>query len=78
MAEGLICIDMGTSAVAAAAQLVCVAAIALLSVWDALPEGKTFLDPMSDADAQALSRSSDAVFTVALRPAEKVLAQPTT
>jgi purine-nucleoside phosphorylase len=75
MAEGLQSVDMETSAVVAVARHFRVAAIALLSVWDALPDGKTFLDALNDTDAKALSRSNDAVFEVALRLTEEVKAQ---
>lgn len=75
MAEGLQSVDMETSAVAAVAKHFGVAAIALLSVWDALPDGKTFLDPLNEADKKALSDSNDAVFETALRLAEEVKAR---
>jgi purine-nucleoside phosphorylase len=70
--EGIATVDMETSAVAAVAQRFGAAAVALLSVWDALPEGKTFLDPLDPAATASLERSNDAVFTVALHLAEEV------
>jgi len=66
-AEGLVSVDMEASATVAAAAYFGVPAIALLSVWDALPEGKTFLDPLDPAASAALARADEAVFDVALR-----------
>lgn len=74
-AQGFASVDMETSAVAAVAQHFGVAMIALLSVWDALPEGRTFLDPLAPAAATALARANDAVFTVALCLAEEVVSR---
>jgi uridine phosphorylase len=71
-AEGLVSVDMEASATAAAAAYFGVPAIALLSVWDALPEGKTFLDPLDPAAGAALARADCAVFDVALRLAGEV------
>lgn len=71
-AEGIATVDMETAAVVAVAARFGAAAVALLSVWDALPEGKTFLDPLDPPRAAALARSNEAVFTVALRLAEEV------
>lgn len=71
-AQGFASVDMETSAVAAVAQHFGVAMMALLSVWDALPEGKTFLDPLVPTATAALARANEAVFTVALRLAEEV------
>jgi len=71
-AEGLVSVDMEASATVAAAAHFGVPAIALLSVWDALPEGKTFLDPLDPAASAALARADEAVFDVALRLAGEV------
>ena len=71
-AEGLVSVDMEAAATAAAAAHFNVPAIAILSVWDALPEGKTFLDPLDPAASAALARADEAVFDVALRLAGEV------
>jgi len=69
--EGLLSIDMETSVVAAVAQHFDVSAIAMLSVWDALPHGRTFLDPLDEEDSNRLKRSNEKVFEVALALAEE-------
>ncbi len=70
-AEGLLSIDMETSIVAAVANYFGVSAIAMLSVWDALPHGRTFLDPLEEEDSRRLNRSNEKVFEVALTLAEE-------
>jgi purine-nucleoside phosphorylase len=65
-AEGLRTVDMETAAVAAVAARFRRQAVALLTVWDALAEGKSFLDPLSPTQAQALKRADAVIFDVAL------------
>lgn len=65
-AEGLQTVDMEAGAVAAVAARFGVEAVALLAVWDALGEGRTFLDPLDDAALAALARADEATFEVAL------------
>lgn len=72
--EGLLSIDMETSIVAAVARHFGVSAISMLSVWDALPHGRTFLDPLAKEDEARLKRSNEKVFEVALLLAEEVSA----
>lgn len=72
--EGLLSIDMETSAVVAVADHFGVSAVSMLSVWDALPHGRTFLDPLNDAETQALNQSNEAVFAAALSLSEEVTA----
>jgi purine-nucleoside phosphorylase len=57
---------METAAVAAVAARFRRQAVALLTVWDALAEGKSFLDPLSPTQAQALKRADAVIFDVAL------------
>ena len=76
--EGFQSVDMEVSAVVAVANKFGAAAVALLSVWDALPDGKTFLDPLDDADTMALSRSNEAVFEIALRMSTEVITEQET
>ncbi|MEM7613709.1 MAG: hypothetical protein AAF245_01610 [Pseudomonadota bacterium] len=71
MAEGLLSVDMETSAVVAVADHFGAAAVSLLSVWDALPHGRTFMDPLEPAEAAALKRSNEIVFDVALHLARE-------
>lgn len=70
-AEGLLSIDMETSTVAAVADYFGVKAVSMLTVWDALPHGRTFLDPLEPDDAARLKRSNQKVFDVALELAEE-------
>lgn len=70
--EGLLSIDMETSTVVAVADYFGVSAVSMLSVWDALPHGRTFMDPLSTGDAARLKRSNEKVFAVALALSEQV------
>jgi len=70
--EGFVSIDMETSTVAAVADYFGVSCVSLLSVWDALPHGRTFMDPLSKEDADRLKRSNEVVFDVALKLAQQV------
>jgi purine-nucleoside phosphorylase len=65
-AEGLRTVDMETAAVVAVAARFGRQAVALLTVWDALAEGKSFLDPLTPAQSQALARADEVIFDVAL------------
>lgn len=68
--EGLISIDMETSAVIAVGDKYGAKVLSMLSVWDALPHGRTFMDPLDPDDAARLTRSNEIVFEVALEVAE--------
>ena len=70
--EGLRTVDMETAAVAAVAHNFCTKAVALLTVWDCLAAGRTFLDPLTDAQARALARANSVIFDVALDLAAEV------
>lgn len=64
--EGIKSIDMETSTVIGVAEFFGVSSVSLLSVWDALQHERTFLDPLEDDAAAALTRANEAVFEVAL------------
>lgn len=70
--EGFRTVDMETAAVAAAACRFGAKAVALLTVWDALSAGKSFLDPLTPAQTKAFARSDAAIFEVALELAKGV------
>lgn len=72
--EGLISIDMETSAVIAAGDRYGARVLSMLSVWDALPHGRTFMDPLEPEDAARLTRSNEIVFEVALEVVEAAAA----
>ncbi|MCP4315765.1 MAG: hypothetical protein GY789_07030 [Hyphomicrobiales bacterium] len=71
IAEKLLSIDMETSAVVAAADYYGVSAVSMLTVWDALPHGRTFLDPLEPQDAERLKRSNQEIYDVALQLARR-------
>lgn len=70
-AEGLLSIDMETSAVVAVANRFGSAAVSMLSVWDALPHGRTFLDPLEPEDLKRLKDSNELIFDAALLLAQE-------
>ena len=70
--EGLLSIDMETSAVVAVADHFGVSAVSMLTVWDALPHGRTFLDPLEPEDLARLKRSNEKIYDVALLLAQEV------
>lgn len=71
-AEGLRTVDMEAAAVAAVAARFGRRAVALLTVWDALAEGKSFLDPLTPEQSRSLSRADALIFDVALDLAAQV------
>ena len=73
--EGFLSVDMETSVVASIARNFGAAALSMLSVWDMLAAGRTFLDALSASDAAALARSNEAVFDVALDLAQEEAAR---
>lgn len=72
--EGLVSIDMETSAVIAVGDRYGAKVLSILTVWDALPHGRTFMDPLEPDDAARLSRSNQLVFEVALEVVEAAAA----
>lgn len=64
--EGLETVDMETATVAAVARRFGASAIALLTVWDHLAEGKTFLDPLPPDAMAALQAANAATWETAL------------
>ena len=71
-AEGLLSVDMETSTVVAVADHYGVSAMSMLTVWDALPLRRTFLDPLAPEDQEELQRSNEKVYDVALALAAQV------
>lgn len=68
-AEGIVSIDMETTAVIAAGDRFGAKTLSMLSVWDALPHGRTFMDPLEAEDQARLTRSNEKIFEVALEVA---------
>ncbi len=71
-AEGLLSVDMETSTVAAVARNFGVDVLSMLTVWDALPHGRTFLDPLEPAHQAELQRSNEKIYDIALALAAEV------
>lgn len=69
-AQGYLSVDMETATTFAVSERFGMPATSLLVVWDELTRGRSFLDPLSGSDRDALDRSNAAVFEVALRLAE--------
>jgi purine-nucleoside phosphorylase len=68
-AEGIVSIDMETSAVIAVGGKLGASTLSKLSVWDALPHGRTFMVPLAWEDQARLTRSNEKIFEVALEVA---------
>ena len=69
-AKGIATVDMEVAAVATVAHRFGSRAVAMLAVWDALAEGRTFLDPLPPVDEAALHRANAATYSVALTLAD--------
>jgi uridine phosphorylase len=64
--EGRMCVDMEAATTLAVAAMFDVPAIAMLVAWDEILSERSFLDPLSEAEAQAFETAEAAVFDVAL------------
>lgn len=73
--EGLETIDMELAAVGAVASMYGSHAVGLLSVWDGLSKGHTFLDPLEAEAQDALASTNNMVFDIALELARDVPGQ---
>lgn len=73
-AQGIATVDMETAAVAAVAARFGAKAIALLTSWDALNEGRTFLDRLDPEEERALAHANEAIWETALDLAVEVAA----
>jgi uridine phosphorylase len=65
-AEGLSSVDMETATTYAVAARYGMASASLLVVWDALTEGRSFLDPLTTGEQRAVDGGNAAVFEAAL------------
>lgn len=64
--SGISSVDMETATTYAAATKFGMAGASLLVVWDDLMRGRTFLDPLTLEESEAVDRANAAVFDVAL------------
>lgn len=69
---GYLSVEMETATTYAAAHYFDMAAVSMVVVWDDLTRGRRFLDPLPPGGQQALDRSNQAVFEVALELAEQL------
>jgi uridine phosphorylase len=63
---GYVGVDMETAATLAVAQRFGAAGLSMLVAWDDILSGRSFLDPLPPAEAEAFSRSEGLLFDVAL------------
>jgi uridine phosphorylase len=63
---GYLGVDMETATTLAVAAHFGLAGISMLVAWDEVLSGRSFLDPLPDAEAAAFAASEDAIFEVAL------------
>lgn len=74
-AQGIATVDMETAVVAAVCARFGARAIALLTAWDILSEGHSFLDPIGAEEERALNHANDAIWGTALDLATEVAAR---
>lgn len=70
--EGIATVDMETAAVAAVCARFGAKALALLTTWDILGDGRTFLDPVTPDEARAMAQANAAIWETALLLAAEV------
>jgi uridine phosphorylase len=70
--DGRLGVDMETAATLAVARHFGIPALSMLVAWDEVLSGRSFLDPLPDAEATAFSRSEEAIFEVALELVERL------
>jgi uridine phosphorylase len=64
--EGYLGVDMETATTLSVAAHFGASGISMLVAWDEVLSGRSFLDPLPDAEADAFAASEDAIFDVAL------------
>lgn len=69
---GYLSVEMETATTYAVAQYFNMPAVSMVVVWDDLTRGRRFLDPLPPGGQEALDRSNQAVFEVALQLAEQL------
>lgn len=67
---GILSVEMETATTYAVARHFDMAAVAMVVVWDDLTRGRRFLDPLPPGGREALDRSNQAVYEVALELAQ--------
>ena len=69
---GYLAVDMETATTLAVSRYFGMDALAMLVVWDDLTRGRSFLDPLSDAELLRLDAGNRDVFAAALALAERL------
>lgn len=69
---GYLSVEMETATTYAVARYFDMPAVSMVVVWDDLTRGRRFLDPLPPGGQEALDRSNQAVFEVALELAEQL------
>ncbi len=69
---GYLSVDMETATTFAVARHFNMPAVSMLVVWDDLTRGRSFLDPMTDEETDALNHANQSVYDVALALAEQL------
>jgi uridine phosphorylase len=69
---GYLSVEMETATTYAVARYFDMPAVSMVVVWDDLTRGRRFLDPLPPGGQEALDRSNQAVFEVALQLAEQL------
>ncbi|MCB9450965.1 MAG: hypothetical protein H6672_05970 [Anaerolineaceae bacterium] len=69
---GYLSVEMETATTYAVARYFNMPAVSMVVVWDDLTRGRRFLDPLPPGGQEALDRSNQAVYEVALELAEQV------
>ena len=64
--DGYLGVDMETATTLAVARRFGMAGISMLVAWDEVLSGRSFLDPLPDAEAMAFTKAEEAMFDVAL------------
>lgn len=69
---GYLSVDMETATTFAVASHFGMSAVSMLTVWDDLTRGRSFLDPLPEGGAEALERANRSVYEVALAMSESI------
>jgi purine-nucleoside phosphorylase len=64
--DGYLGVDMETATTLAVARSFQIDAVSMLVAWDELRSGRSFLDPLPEAEASAFAAADEAIFATAL------------
>lgn len=72
--DGYLGVDMETAATLAVARAFGIDAVSMLVAWDELRSGRSFLDPLAEAEASAFAAADEAIFATALELVDAIQA----